>query len=106
MFEKKHRYSFKKGIPKHFFTLPWCVLRFGKSEDEKLHVAMVVGKKVDKRAVVRNKIKRQQLSIIKKLVPEDAPFSLVVYARKPILEVSSEKSKKEFLEAFKKMNIL
>jgi ribonuclease P protein component len=106
MFDKKHRYSFKKGIPKHIFTLPWYVVRFGKSEDRLLHCSVVVGKKVDKRAVVRNKIKRQQLSIIKELVPEDAPFSLVIYARKPILEIDREKAKKELLNAFRKINIL
>jgi ribonuclease P protein component len=68
--------------------------------------AVVVGKKVDKRAVVRNKVKRQLLEIIRSILSEDTKATVAVYAKKPILETETDQRKNELKKALETIRIL
>jgi len=105
MFEKKNRYSFRKGVPRQLFTSPSFVIRYQKHANSVLHCSVVVGKKVDKRAVVRNKIKRMLVAHIKEILPEDTPFDMVIYARRGISEVAPEQIRTELEHALSDMKI-
>ncbi len=100
MFSKSHRFSFKKSVPKNYYQTPLFVIRYDKNTAESLRCAVVVGKKVDKRAVVRNKIKRQTVETIKKLVPVGTNAVIVIYAKKSILEADNEQRKDILEKAF------
>ncbi len=69
MFPKSYRYSFRKGLPKKTLSTTFFVIKYDNSQDDSMHCAVVVGKKVDKRAVVRNKIKRQIVWPNEKVLP-------------------------------------
>lgn len=105
MLSRKNRYSFKKGLPKSFFATPYFVIRYEENK-EGLKCSVVVGKKVDKRAVIRNKIKRQIVVQIKDILPTSLPFSIVLYARKPVLSITTDTIKQELESVFTKLNIL
>ncbi len=85
MFSRKNRFSFKKKLPKNIFNSQSFTLRYDKN-DEGLKVGVVVSKKVDKRAVVRNKIKRKILVVVASLIKVNEPFNLVFYVKKYAVE--------------------
>jgi len=85
MFPKKHRYSFKGVLPKQVFNSQSFSLRFGKNEDG-LKVAVVVSKRVDKRATVRNRIKRKVLDIRGKKINKNEGLTLVFYMKNRAVE--------------------
>lgn len=64
MIPKSERYSFKKGIPKQVSHSPLFTLRFENGNVDKLMLGVVVGKKVDKLAVIRNTVKRKFTNIV------------------------------------------
>lgn len=84
MFAKKNRYSFKGPLPKKTKSFPSFMVRYGKN-DGGLKVAVVVSKRVDKRATVRNKIKRRILETIRKNIKVEEPFDLIFYVKKNVL---------------------
>lgn len=100
MFKKKSRFSFKKGLPDKSLVSPSFVLRYETNPQQEAKIAVVVSKKVDKRATVRNKIKRKVLFILKELVPKKNDF--VFFLKKASLERSDEDLKKEISEALSK----
>jgi ribonuclease P protein component len=106
MFAKKQRYSFKRGIPGKVFSTPYFVIRYEVKDDAMFQCAVVVGKKVDKKAVGRNKIKRIVVQNIKDLVPENTKSNLILYARNKINELTEEKIKEELQKAFKTIQII
>jgi ribonuclease P protein component len=106
MFAKSHRFSFKKGAPRRIYQTPLFVIRYDKNNDKKLHCAVVVGKKVDKRAVVRNTIKRQLNITIKELLSLDTEYNIVIFAKKLILSASKEERYEELKKSFKSINII
>lgn len=106
MFAKSHRFSFKKGAPRSYFQTPLFVVRYDKNSTGSLKCAVVVGKKVDKRAVVRNKIKRQLLEIIRETLSVETKATIAVYAKKPIMEVALEEKKSELQKALRTIGIL
>ena len=96
MFAKKNRFSFKNKLPKQILHSQSFTVRYEKNE-EGLKVAVVVSKKVDKRAVIRNKIKRIILEAVRKTLGTDTGLTLVFYAKKPA--ASSENLEKEVKDA-------
>jgi ribonuclease P protein component len=88
MFAKKNRFSFKNRLPRQSSNFPSFSVRYDKN-DEGLKVAVVVSKKVDKRAVVRNRIKRVILEAIRKEIETSTPMSLIFYAKKQAAESSN-----------------
>lgn len=106
MFARNQRYSFKNGAPKKIYSSPLFVIRYDRNEEQKLECAVVVGKKVDKRAVVRNKLKRQVVSLIKELILPETPVKLVIFAKKPLNGVSNEEKREELLKTLKTIQII
>lgn len=105
MFARSHRFSFKKGAPRNVYQTPFFVIRYDHKNEGSFECAVVVGKKVDKRAVVRNKIKRQMVVCIKELVPATTASRFVIYAKKSILETTIEAKKEELKKAFEIIKI-
>ncbi|OGH18385.1 MAG: ribonuclease P protein component [Candidatus Levybacteria bacterium RIFCSPHIGHO2_01_FULL_40_15b] len=84
MLAKKNRFSFRDSLPKNVFHSPSFTARYGKNVGE-LQVAVVVSKRVDKRATVRNKIKRKILNSIQKRLDTKESLDLIFYVKKNIL---------------------
>lgn len=109
MFARKNRFSFKKGAPKFTYASPFFIFRYHRTTDNTFRCAVVVGKKIDKRAVVRNKVKRSIVMILEKIIKNKATdFEAVFFMRRPILDILEDKEKLEntLKEAFTKTNIL
>lgn len=106
MFAKKQRYSFKNGIPRKVFGTPYFVIRYEVNDNAMFQCAVVVGKKVDKKAVGRNKIKRIIVKNIKDLKLQNTGANLILYARNKITELTEEKIREELQKAFKTISII
>lgn len=81
------------------FTSQFLVVRYQKNTEDIFHCSVVVGKKVDKRAVVRNKVKRLLVATIKEIVSSKVPYDMVIYARKGIDGLEKEKVREELANA-------
>lgn len=88
MLPRESRFSFRNKLPKNVFHSQSFTVRY-QENNKGLAVAVVVSKKVDKRAVIRNKIKRRLIGIIQKEIKTDTPVSLVFYVKKQALNESS-----------------
>lgn len=95
MFTRSSRYSFKKGAPRNFFTTPLFNLKYDKNNLSKPMIAVVVSKKVDGLATVRNKAKRRFIECLKKSLKEDFSYDLVFSLKNKILRTDAESVKKE-----------
>lgn len=100
MLAKKNRFSFRDSLPKNVFHSPSFTVRYGKN-DQGLRVAAVVSKRVDKRATVRNKIKRKILNSIQKRLDTKEPLDLIFYVKKNML--NSKDLEKEVETALSKI---
>ena len=101
MFGKKNRYSFKRGVPKQIFATHFFVLRYQQPSQVGFTCAVVVGKKVDKRAVIRNKIKRKIVEEIQKLSKEQPINSeMVLFAKKDIIKLENAQISEELRKTF------
>lgn len=103
MFAKRHRFSFKNGALKYFIQTPFFIVKYDNKAENGLECAVIVGKKVDKRATVRNKIKRNFVALIKEFVVDSRNLRLVVYAKKSVKEDNIETANKDLLETLKKL---
>lgn len=107
MFPKRERYSFKKGLPKHTLSTPFFILRYQKNDLSKLQCAVVVGKKVDKRATARNKLKRRFVHIVKEITEDkNISYDFVFFLKKQIIEIERDQVKAELEKILVKITIL
>lgn len=84
MFEKRLRFPFKKGMPKTSVNSPQFLLKYGQNNLNHSRFAVIVSKKIDKKATGRNKIKRRVVSVIKKVWKKELPFDFIFIVRKEI----------------------
>lgn len=105
MLGKSHRFSFKKGAPRRIYSTPLFVIRYDSSRDQ-LHLAVVVGKKVDKRAVYRNKIKRQVNAMLREILSTEFKYDIVFFIKKQIADTESSQVKEELKKALKVIKII
>lgn len=104
MFEKERRYSFKKGLPKKVISTPYFTLRYGDTGDDKGTNAVVVSKKVSKKAVTRNKIKRRILSVLKEHLGEkEDRLDIVIYTKPQINEAADDLLEQTIIESINKI---
>lgn len=104
MFEKEKRFSFRQGLPKKVISTPYFTLRFGNKKSEIGTNAVVVSKKVSKKAVVRNKIKRKFLSILKEnLKKGHEEYDIVIYVRPMPEDLEENIYKKMLIESLEKI---
>ncbi len=106
MLPRKHRFSFKRGVPRRIYSTPFFVIRYDGSDGYGLHVAVVVGKKVDKRAVFRNRYKRQIVEATKTLLRKEQNINVVIFAKKQIVQVQREDLYEELKKAFQNIHLL
>lgn len=103
MFPKENRFRFKDSLPKKIINSNSFSLRYGTNNFGKLKVAVVVSKKIDKRATVRNKLKRRILDSIRKNIKTEEPLDLIFYVKKGALD--SENLEKEVRSAINNLAI-
>lgn len=104
MFNKRQRFSFKKGVPKRVFTSPFFVLRYQRKVLPEAHYSVVVGKRVDKKAVIRNRVKRQLMKNLEELFEnKSSDLDIVIYGRKGILNATSKESLGELKKALEQI---
>lgn len=103
MFKREHRYSFSGKFPSQSIQSPFFVMRFEKTE-KPFTVAIVASKKIDKRSVVRNQVKRKLFHVLADMMPKESTLSLIFYVRRPILAATPEDLKKELVRALEHAN--
>lgn len=112
MLDKSHRLRDDKTIAKTLrigrrVSHSAVSLVIAKSGGAKTKVAVVVGTKIDKRAVVRNRLKRRTREALRPLIPRVAPgFDIVAFPRLPLAEIPFEELKKIFEDLLSKAQIL
>lgn len=78
-----------------------------KNSEEKPKIAVVVSLKVEKRATLRNKLKRQIREIIRKNLPQiEKGYHIVIFAYNGASEQSFGQIKKNLEELLKKSSLL
>lgn len=106
MFAKANRFSFNNGIPKKMFQAPFFVLRYDYESKKGLECAVVVGKKVSKKAAERNRLKRKIISLIKPELSSDKNLRIVMYAKKGASEEKFEEFEKSLRKAFAELKLI
>jgi ribonuclease P protein component len=103
MLKKENRLSkivrIKDG--KKFFS-PLFTVRVSENKDNKARFGFVVSKKIDKRAVVRNRTKRVLQDVVGHFVDKLTSRDVVVVAKKSLSFNDKETILKEFTNIFKK----
>lgn len=105
MFSRKNRFSFKGKIPRKIFFNPNFSIRYEKSSGD-FKIAVVVGKKVDTRAVVRNRIKRMIVRILKPILPNDLKYTIIIYAKKPLAQMDEKDLKLNLQQSLSALKII
>ncbi|HNV97396.1 MAG TPA: ribonuclease P protein component [bacterium] len=83
------------------------VLRFSKNELSKSRFCVVVSKKISKKAVIRNKIRRRVYEIIRLNYNKIKPgFDFMILVKLSVLELEYKDIERDLLYVFKKANIL
>jgi len=86
---------------------PVCGVKFVKNDEGVSRFAVVVGKKVDKSAVVRNKVKRQYREIVRKrLGMIKAGYDVVLLTSKKAIDVSYPDKDEAFEVVLRKAGLL
>lgn len=104
MLKRQFRLSnFKRTNGERSIASPLFALRFWENRENNLKFGFVVSKKIDKRAVVRNRIKRRLSKSIEELFGKISPgYNFIFIARKEILEKSQSEVAIYIEEIFKK----
>ncbi len=112
MFLKKNRLRSEKDIKALFakgkgvFALD-IGLKYLKTEHDEPRITVSVGTKVSKRAVDRNRLKRQVRAMVEPLVKDLSPgVDIVLMTKKSALEKTYEELQKQVIHIFKKANLL
>lgn len=88
------------------FFLPQFVFKYQIVKEPVLKIGFVVSTKIDKRATVRNRLKRQMREASRKLLPKSKQGYLVlVVAKKAALELDFKQICQQFEFAFKKIKL-
>lgn len=101
------RYSFKNGVPRQGVTSPFFVFKYQKTDTTTINVAVIVSKKIDKRAAARNLIKRRILSAMRQLTQNCVQGAhIVIYTRTPISTVAYQDIAQALQQILKKEGII
>ena len=88
------------------FFLPQFIFKYYKKGQEPSQFAFVVSTKVDKRAVVRNKLTRRLKEAIKELLPQlENGYFVLIIAKKTALDLDFSQIKKQLTFALSKIKI-
>ena len=107
MLSRNHRYSFRNGVPKERVKSPFFVLRYQINDDYQVRFAIVISKKIDKRATARNEVKRKISHALHNLLRDNQlSVDVIIYVRKAILGVDVSEIEKAFQQIFLKEAII
>ncbi len=108
MLTRESRYSFRRGLPKYVIATPLFTLRYSKNTLFRTQCAIVVGKKVDKRAVVRNKLKRRAAHALQEILKKYTvgSYNLVFFLKKQVHEVTVDDIQQEMIRSLEKAGVL
>lgn len=86
----------------------YCGFRYLKQPASSfVRAAFVISTKVDKRAVVRNKLRRQYREILRAMLPDiDTPLDVIIYPSKDSISLSYAEKEKSLRTLFEKDNLL
>lgn len=102
--EKDIKTLFAKG--KSVFGL-FIGMKYRPNQRDVSRFAVVAGVKVSKKAVDRNRIKRQVRAIVHELLPEIKPgYDVLLFAKKETLGKTSEELRHQLMKSFKKAGLL
>ncbi|NQV90636.1 ribonuclease P protein component [Candidatus Uhrbacteria bacterium] len=102
--EKDIKTLFARG--KSVFGI-WVGMKFRKNGLETSRFAVVVGTKVSKKAVVRNRLKRQVRAIIHDRLTVITPgYDVLLFMKKEILEKDFKEIEGQVLQSLKKAKLL
>lgn len=88
------------------FFLPQFIFKYQKNTEKISKFAFVVSTKVDKRATVRNLLKRRMRAAVKEILPKlNTGFSVLIIAKKQAIELDFATIVKQFIFAFNKSKI-
>ena len=88
------------------FFLPQLVVKYLGNKEDIVKFGFVVSTKVDKRAVVRNKLLRHLREASRSLVPKLKPgYSILVIAKKQALELNYKELDKQLKFALEKIKL-
>lgn len=111
MLTRKNRLTNSKEIETLFrsrraFHSPTLTMRWARTKNAHSRFAVVVGNKVSKKAVVRNKIKRRVREVIQKNIPGvRGGVDAAVVARAEAATATFKKLKEDLTALFRKANL-
>lgn len=89
------------------FFLPEFVIKYQRNQTESKRFSFVISTKVDKKAVVRNRLKRQLREVARRLLPDINPgFDILIIAKKQALDLDFEKLSKQISFSLVKARVL
>jgi len=94
-------------VPEKGANSPFFVVKYRASTLPHSRFAIVVSKKIDKRATVRNRVKRRISHVLQKLMREYTfAVDAIVYVRKAVVEADSDTIEKSIQQIFIKEDII
>lgn len=91
------------------FHAPGYVLRVLPKSQGNPRVTVVVGTIVDKRATMRNRVKRQVRHLLRELLkdaPADRIFDMMVTVKKPLLQTPAPARREQLLQLLRRANVI
>lgn len=88
------------------FFLPQFVIKYRKNTEKESRFTFVVSTKVDKKAIVRNRIKRQLRAAVQELLPQIIPgFDVIIIVKKSALDLEFSEIVKQLQFALSKIRV-
>ena len=112
MLAKNHRLHQEKDIKRlvktgKTFFLPQFTIKYLKNKQKDTRIGLVVSARVDKRAVVRNKLSRRLREASRELLPRlSEGYDIIIICKKSALDLKYQEVKKQLEFAFSKIKIL
>lgn len=108
MLKKKYRLSgFNKIEGLRKIELPFLILKYKKAGDDFSKFAFIVSKKIDKRAVVRNSIKRKLQTVVAKKVEKiEKGYIFLFIAKREIINIKNDEISNGVEDMFMKIKLI
>ncbi len=87
-------------------STPYFVLKYKREEEALARFGFVVSKKIDKRAVIRNKVKRKLQQAVRESLGNVLPYTFLIIAKRESIQEESKKISEALKEILIKENII
>ena len=112
MLPKEHRLHQDKEIKdlvrsgRNFF-LPEMTIKYKTNQTDATKIGFIVSGRVDKRAVIRNRLTRHLREVSRALFPQfKSGYLVLIIAKKKLLELNFETIRKQLSFAFQKIGLM